>query len=131
MNKKLLLLSLTVAACTLQASAIGTSGRANGAAAGDDDIITPPYTLNLKSETERARYTIIDANGDGNTWVGYSFAFRCYTQGELPADDWLVSPGTRSPRAAPTPSPSRGTTGKATSPKSTPCSRAASPRQPR
>ena len=93
MNKKLLLLSLTVAACTLQASAIGTSGRAGEAAAGDDDIITPPYTLNLKSETERARYTIIDANGDGNTWVGYSFAFRCYTQGELPADDWLVSPG--------------------------------------
>lgn len=91
MNKTLLLLSITVAACALQASAAPTSSSAGEAAA--SDAINPPYTLNLKDEAERARYTIVDANGDGNTWVGYSFAFRCYTQGELPADDWLISPG--------------------------------------
>ncbi len=57
------------------------------------DVLVPPYTLNLTDETERASYTIIDANGDGETWAGSKYYFRCHTAGEKQADDWLISPG--------------------------------------
>lgn len=54
--------------------------------------IEPPYALDLKDASDRAGYTIIDSNGDGNTWEGSKYYFRCNTQGGTPADDWLVSP---------------------------------------
>lgn len=54
--------------------------------------IEPPYALNLKDASDRAGYTIIDSNGDGNTWAGSNYYFRCNTQGDTRADDWLISP---------------------------------------
>lgn len=53
---------------------------------------TPPYTLNLTDENERNQYTIIDANGDGMTWSGSKYYFRCHTAGSQKSDDWLMSP---------------------------------------
>lgn len=81
MNRKILP-TVAAAACSLAA----LSSVAQGSA------LTPPYTLNLTDENERNQYTIIDANGDGYTWSGSKYYFRCKTNGDNKADDWLISP---------------------------------------
>lgn len=59
---------------------------------GAQNVKTLPYILNTKDADERALYTIIDSNKDGNTWLGTNYSFQCSTLGEIPADDWLISP---------------------------------------
>lgn len=83
MIKNLLLLALACNFCALKSVADDAT----------PTTFTPPYTLNLEDATERGLYTIIDANNDGKTWAGSKYYFRCNTNAEVTADDWLISPG--------------------------------------
>lgn len=67
-------------------SAVATS---NGVALGS---VTPPYSNELSTIEDLDEFTVIDANGDGKTWVINSGAARVAYNSSKAMDDWLISP---------------------------------------
>lgn len=57
------------------------------------DVLTPPYTLNMRSTTEKQRFMVADFNEDGLTWQMGTTAFWIKTHGEDGTNDWLITPG--------------------------------------
>lgn len=54
--------------------------------------ITPPYSTDFS--TDVANYSVVDANGDGSTWVMTSDGVIAYNYSwRNDANDWLLSPG--------------------------------------
>ena len=63
------------------------------AAASATAAITPPYTPTFTSSSSLTGYTIIDANGDGNTWTYYkSDGSLMAPYGTVEGDDWAITP---------------------------------------
>ena len=62
--------------------------------------IVPPYSNKFDNEADFLQFSVVDSNGDGNTWKYYNkewvddpcaYIERGYS--EQPKDDWLFSPG--------------------------------------
>lgn len=77
----------------------GLSATSNTVAFGGAEVI--PFTSALDSKTDFDRWTVINNNGDEQTWqfrpteqaqASYTRSCAMYDRGEVKADDWLVSP---------------------------------------
>ena len=52
-----------------------------------------PYSCTFASASEFAKWTTIDNNGDGTSWVlWYSYGYTYHRASSVDCDDWLVSP---------------------------------------
>lgn len=56
------------------------------------DALDLPFVDDFTSDDKYALYTIIDANGDGKTWVDSYQAFAYFASWTNAADDWLLTP---------------------------------------
>ncbi len=54
--------------------------------------ITPPYNITFDSEESMEGYTVIDANGDGNTWSILNNTLCVRYNSDADMDDWMITP---------------------------------------
>ena len=61
-------------------------------------IVEPPFSDNFDNKAFNAHYTVIDANGDGKSWIQRSSTtggFGCSGMADMAMDDWFITPPVR------------------------------------
>lgn len=66
--------------------------KSNAEVVGVASVLTPPFLDDFADESSLAKWTIIDANGDGKTWKWVDGQLRINYNVSKAMDDWAISP---------------------------------------